>query len=583
MDYYTKQEAKVKLAERLSNKGWKIYGFKEDESDSMTDYWSPAHWDGVAEKNGYVLVVDNHTEGGQNITRYNKSYKELSIKDRKKIEALESKTVERGATQEEENTAKQMIDRIKSKINEHNKNQDRYITVGTIPKHLPSCKGMIWHLEKNGKVICKGNSLSALSDVPDSRVFNIDTMEFTEEYKIRRYFDYKKQETITEKRQLNDRQLKGVKLMKKIIDTLEKNISDTLGNENIDTTKDNKSMVKKVVTTKKNIKELKEVNRTELKVNDVIYYRGNVKVLEVTDSYYKVVKLGSQNRGYQESKASGSVMLLEKKSFDKSIQNGYIKVYNIIDKIKQEEKEVWVKQKEIKTATEKKTTEPSFESNTNDLQVDVKFNEEKNGIELYFNNKPSEEVRNKLKANKFRWSRNNKCWYCKDTEESRKFIKDIGFFDNKSVSEEKIINTEYEKIDINDIENYTIDKSISQRENNNSMFRSKNKDHQKEIQDILRECNNVIIDVLKNNTNDYIEYKAKSFLQWYKKKLYNLYVKILTHKANNPSWMITGRGNLNISKYNKKMEQYNNMLQEYSKLEDKFNNYINNLKEKIKT
>jgi hypothetical protein len=42
----------------LQARGWTLYGFKEDRSNSMTDYYDPASWDGVAEKGGCVVVVD---------------------------------------------------------------------------------------------------------------------------------------------------------------------------------------------------------------------------------------------------------------------------------------------------------------------------------------------------------------------------------------------------------------------------------------------------------------------------------------------------------------------------------------------
>lgn len=47
-------------------------------------------------------------------------------------------------------------------------------------------------------------------------------------------------------------------------------------------------------------------------------------------------------------------------------------------------------------------------------------NQELNGIELYFESIPTEEERNTLKANGFRWNRAKKCWYAKDTADTRK-------------------------------------------------------------------------------------------------------------------------------------------------------------------
>lgn len=48
----------AELGKALAALGWKLYGWKEDQSDSMTDYFSPEHWDGVATKAGAVCVVD---------------------------------------------------------------------------------------------------------------------------------------------------------------------------------------------------------------------------------------------------------------------------------------------------------------------------------------------------------------------------------------------------------------------------------------------------------------------------------------------------------------------------------------------
>lgn len=46
----------------------------------------------------------------------------------------------------------------------------------------------------------------------------------------------------------------------------------------------------------------------------------------------------------------------------------------------------------------------------------LKINEELNGIELYFANKPKQEVLTDLKSNGFRWSAFKKCWYTKQNE-----------------------------------------------------------------------------------------------------------------------------------------------------------------------
>ncbi len=53
--------------------------------------------------------------------------------------------------------------------------------------------------------------------------------------------------------------------------------------------------------------------------------------------------------------------------------------------------------------------------------IRVKINAEKQGIELYFPGKPDASVLEDLKANGWRWSRFNTCWYRKDTPDAREF------------------------------------------------------------------------------------------------------------------------------------------------------------------
>lgn len=53
-----KRTAQAMVGAELARRGWTLYGWTEDKSDSMTDYYAPEHWDGVAEKAGAVVVVD---------------------------------------------------------------------------------------------------------------------------------------------------------------------------------------------------------------------------------------------------------------------------------------------------------------------------------------------------------------------------------------------------------------------------------------------------------------------------------------------------------------------------------------------
>lgn len=70
MNYYEKQRAYVSVALALRNASWNLYGYHEDESDILTDYWSPAYWNGCAINNdGYLVVNDYRNSDGHDITK----------------------------------------------------------------------------------------------------------------------------------------------------------------------------------------------------------------------------------------------------------------------------------------------------------------------------------------------------------------------------------------------------------------------------------------------------------------------------------------------------------------------------------
>ena len=58
MHWTERRRAVTSIGEELRRRGWTLYGWKDDKSDAMTDYYDPASWDGVAEKDGYVTVVN---------------------------------------------------------------------------------------------------------------------------------------------------------------------------------------------------------------------------------------------------------------------------------------------------------------------------------------------------------------------------------------------------------------------------------------------------------------------------------------------------------------------------------------------
>ena len=159
--YYDYREVGVMIAHKLMKmEGWTVYGYKEDRSDSMTDYWSPAHWGGVAEKNGYVFCFNVYgASKGEEIRKYNYDGFTYDNSIMEKIAKLERMTTENGASEAEEASAKASIARLQKKAEESNENKNKYIVIGHIPAHMEHPPKMNWHIEKDGIIIAKGNGV----------------------------------------------------------------------------------------------------------------------------------------------------------------------------------------------------------------------------------------------------------------------------------------------------------------------------------------------------------------------------------------------------------------------------------------
>ena len=162
--YYQYKDVKVMMAHKLMTMdSWKVYGYYPDNSDPMTDYFDPASWDGIAEKNGYILVVDRSwKEERKEIREYNNTSCDHSVM--KKIAKLSEMTVERGASEAEEKTAKEMIERLTQKNNE---SAEKYIVTGYIPGHMENPPRCNWHIEKDGVIIAKGAGLLKYASISD--------------------------------------------------------------------------------------------------------------------------------------------------------------------------------------------------------------------------------------------------------------------------------------------------------------------------------------------------------------------------------------------------------------------------------
>lgn len=111
-NYYEYQDVGVMIAHKLMKMdGWEVFGYHADQSDMMTDYYDPAWWGGIATKNGYILVVNCRNDSKpEEIRKYNY---EGTLHDRsisEKIAKLEQMTMERGASEQEEESAKKMTE-----------------------------------------------------------------------------------------------------------------------------------------------------------------------------------------------------------------------------------------------------------------------------------------------------------------------------------------------------------------------------------------------------------------------------------------------------------------------------------------
>ena len=192
--YYDYREVGVMIAHKLMKmEGWKVYGYHADNSDMMTDYYDPAHWGGVAEKNGYVFCFNVYgASKGEEIRKYNYDGFTYDNSIMEKIAKLERMTVANGASEAEEASAKASIARLQKKAEESNENKNKYVVIGHIPAHMEHPPKMNWHIEKDGLIIAKGNGVLKYADIynyynyshymEDMEAFKKDRKAYTEKH-----------------------------------------------------------------------------------------------------------------------------------------------------------------------------------------------------------------------------------------------------------------------------------------------------------------------------------------------------------------------------------------------------------------
>ena len=223
--YYEYRDVKVMIAHKLMNMdGWKVYGYSPDRSDSMTDYYDPAHWGGVAEKNGYILCIDVYgASEPKEIREYNYDGFTYDRTIAEKIEKLKQMTVERGASEQEEQSAKSMILRLQKKAEENSENANKYVVTGIIPGHMANPPRMNWHIEKDGVYVAKGNGILKFAHI-DSYYNYPHYKEDMEKFKTTDREKYKADLISEYMRRYNDSEERAINSAESHIETMESDL-----------------------------------------------------------------------------------------------------------------------------------------------------------------------------------------------------------------------------------------------------------------------------------------------------------------------------------------------------------------------
>jgi hypothetical protein len=218
------------------------------------------------------------------------------------------------------------------------------------------------------------------------------------------------------------------------------------------------------------------------------------------------------------------------------------------------------------------------ETQNETVNATYQLNDEKQGVEIYFNDKPSEEIRNQMKAVGYRWGKFKKCWYAKQSKETIALAEQLA---GEQTTNEPI-EYSYPEIEIDDNDSYIINQSLQDREHDaNWIFRQNKRDHNKELQELFTEYTNSVKEIISNIDNQYYIYKIKSSLQSFKKKYHQAYINWLSAKASQPHWAVSGRGNLSKSRYDKALNRQDKWMNELVNLPKELESKIDYYETKI--
>ena len=320
---------------------------------------------------------------------------------------------------------------------------------------------------------------------------------------------------------------------------------------------------------------------------DVVIGTRRIFRVKAVESKLQIVEVGVKGQEINTGKYYSFTEDLTKKIYSEE----YISVYDKIETVREEltNKTEEIKEQSNSVKFEDREIKEAIleEKELNKTDITIKFNNEKNGIELYFKNKPSKETLHTLKVNGFRWSKYNSCWYIKDSEEARQFLRDLKLL-KEDVEKEIKVSSVLEKnsnieIQINDINNYKVSEELSKRENEcHWIFRSEERNHTKELQNYLKSCKDSIVELINTTDNVYIKNDAINYLNSYMNKYSKLFIKIITNRADMPSPFVAGAGGYNFKRMNKNNDRYGKLLNEYTSLTEAFKDKLRSIKYSIK-
>lgn len=236
MYYYDKQDSLIAIMKGLQCRGWLIYGYKPNMSDSMTDYFDPASWQGIAVKNGYILVIDCYSGGKIGGSFIHKSY---DMKIQQKLQKLCALRDNHAASEGEKANAQAIIDSLSKKVVTEIMEESDQPEV-TYQKNPGNAK---WHIEKDGKIIDKGAGVFIFGDVDkyDHGECSYDYKKRDDNFHSYRVMEYYTTDEAWDKHYANDilpDRLEAIKLLDKydaLLDKWDSRVVIKLGEGDVDT------------------------------------------------------------------------------------------------------------------------------------------------------------------------------------------------------------------------------------------------------------------------------------------------------------------------------------------------------------